>query len=81
MSPQERGRRGGLTTAARHGRKHMAAIGARGFAAYAARHHGGNRAAARRVLRLDGTRRDYRQDDVWGALWLIEREAANGRDE
>jgi hypothetical protein len=74
MTPQERGRRGGLTTAARHGRKHMAAIGGKGFAAFAARHAGGNTAKARRLLGLDGIRRDYLPDDGWRALWLLNRE-------
>ena len=37
------GRRGGLATVARHGREHMAKIGARGFARTVERHWGGDR--------------------------------------
>jgi hypothetical protein len=75
VTRQEAGRIGGLVTAALYGRSHMAEIGSRGFAAYANRYHGGNRARARRVLGLDGTRRRHRPDPdaPWKHHWLTER--------
>lgn len=54
MTKQEAGRLGGLATAAKMGRAYMSQIGARGFQAYADAHHNGDRAAARKALKLDG---------------------------
>lgn len=67
------GRKGGLTTAAKHGPGHMAKIGALGFASYASAYAGGNKAMARRMLGLDGIRRDYRQTPGEWMVWLDEQ--------
>jgi phage tail sheath gpL-like len=48
------GRNGGLTTVARHGRAHMAKIGAQGFAATVAKHYGGDRQRYLQVLQRRG---------------------------
>jgi hypothetical protein len=56
MTPQEMGRRGGKATVARHGREHMARIGALGFAALARRlgYAGGARKGAVAFLQRSG---------------------------
>ena len=41
----EAGRKGGLATVREHGRRHMSAIGKRGFAATCNKHYGGDRRA------------------------------------
>jgi general stress protein YciG len=48
------GRKGGQATMARHGRAHMARIGARGFAATVRKHYGGDRQRYLEVLRERG---------------------------
>jgi hypothetical protein len=45
LTPQERGRKGGLTTLARHGRQHFVAAGKIGFDVTCPRHWAGDRAA------------------------------------
>jgi hypothetical protein len=50
MTHAERGRKGGLETVRRHGREHMARIGALGFAGLAAYARGGRKAALGRLV-------------------------------
>jgi hypothetical protein len=50
MTHAERGRLGGLETVRRHGREHMALIGALGFARLAAYARGGRKAALGRLV-------------------------------
>lgn len=62
LSPAERGRLGGLTTARRHGREHMAAIGRRGGLATVTQH---GRAHMSRIGRsgFEATCQGYWQGD------------------
>jgi general stress protein YciG len=61
------GRKGGLATASRHGREHMAAIGRRGFQVTTDRHFGGDRRAHLNEL----IRRGLRALDPapWNGAW------------
>jgi hypothetical protein len=53
MTKREAGAIGGRVTVARHGREHMRAIGARGFAVTVERYWGGDRkACVRRFIEL-----------------------------
>lgn len=67
---REWGAKGGLTTAAKYGPSHMAEIGSKGFTAYANKYHNGNRAVARRILRLSGKTHDYDAIPYEWTMWL-----------
>jgi len=71
---KRRGRLGGCVTAARIGRAGMAERGAVGFERYCRAHHGGNRAAARKALGLDGNlRRPFTADPAEWHNFLEDR--------
>lgn len=70
------GAKGGCTTAAKYGIRYMSEIGSRGFDTYATRYHNGNRAAARKVLRLNGGQRKlFDVTPYEWTNWLEERKA------
>jgi general stress protein YciG len=50
MTPQERGRKGGLATRQRHGREHFVQAGKKGFMVTVARHWAGDRESYLRYL-------------------------------
>lgn len=76
MNAQERGRLGGLMTAAKHGRGYMAEIGAKGFAAYCEAHHKGDRAAARAALKLSGRPVGHLNTPPEWTEWMESRRSA-----